>query len=143
RVRDVGRLPPVRPLELAYLDLLHLKHGRHDPSGLCRIGVTEHPRQHVGNDLPREAVFVFEPAALLRAFVSTLRQFVPVVVDLFLRVATDLERDGRREAEYWPTIERGKWLPVELECDGEHRAGGSSVNFAPGLSISGDVQDLG
>jgi hypothetical protein len=55
----------IRPRECINVDLLHVKHGLHGSSGLCRIGVTEHLGQPAGHHLPGDAEFVLEPAALL------------------------------------------------------------------------------
>ena len=79
--------------------LLHLEHGRHHPLGLLGALVAEQPRQHPGHDLPRHAVPVLEPAALPRLLVAALAEPGPVVVDLVLCLALDLERDGLVERE--------------------------------------------
>src|SRR4029450_10617531 len=57
----------VRALQLIDVDLLHLEHCLHDPAGLMRIGIADQLDEGSGNDLPRQAVLVLGPAAVLGA----------------------------------------------------------------------------
>src|SRR5262245_33119581 len=86
-------------LEPRDVELLHLQQFLHHALRLARILVLEHPGELRRDDLPRDAVAVLQPAALLRLGVSALREFVPVVVDLRLGLAEDLEGDGFVELE--------------------------------------------
>ena len=72
------------------------------------------------DDLPREAEPVLEPAA--RALLAALRELAPVLVDLVLRLAADLERDRLAEREVGAAVEGDELLAVELELDGHDRA---------------------
>ena len=63
---------------------------RADFSGLA----VEHFEHSVGDDLPRHAKLVCEPAAL--HFLATVAELVPVVVDFFLRLAVHDEGKRRR-----------------------------------------------
>jgi hypothetical protein len=53
--------------------------------------------------------------ALLGLCISAFREFLPIIVHFFLRLATDLERDGLVECEHQATVERGKGLPLEFK----------------------------
>src|SRR5262245_54447090 len=108
------RLAVIRPLELHDVELLHLHHRLEGFLRLLWVSA-----QHLGHplryDLPRRAKFVLEPATLLRVFVAAFRQLVPVVVELFLRIAEHLERDRFIEFEDRTAVEAGERLSVELE----------------------------
>src|SRR3954447_6832208 len=100
-----------RPLELVDLDLLHREHRPHDALRLLAIRVAEQLREPLGDDLPRQAEPVLEPAA--RAFLSTaLRQLAPVVVDLLLVLTADLQRDRLAERELRPAVQRDELQAV-------------------------------
>src|SRR5437868_2948917 len=88
--RSLGIALPARGrFDRGDVDLLHLEHRFHHPLALRRVRGFDQLDQAVRHDLPGHAEFVLEPAAgLLRAAVH---QIVPVVGDLFLRVAIDLE----------------------------------------------------
>lgn len=62
--------------------------------------------------MPRQAVLVFEPAALLRFFIAARAELLPVIINFFLRLTIDLQRDGFVEFEDGATIQRGEGLPV-------------------------------
>src|SRR5712671_6347174 len=80
------------------------------PSSLPRNG---------GNDLPRQAVFIFEPTA---SFLSpAVGKLVPQLVDLLLRLTAHKERNGWRERKLWGAVQRKEVLSVELESRGHHR----------------------
>src|SRR3712207_457893 len=79
-------------LEPGDLDLLHLQHRLHDPFALFAIGLSEQLRQTLRHDLPREAIFVLEPAALDR-LAAVRSQGGPEPVDLRLILATHRHRD--------------------------------------------------
>ena len=67
------------------VDLVHLKHGLHDALGFLRVFVAQHFTKSGGDDLPGEAVFVFEPAA--SGFLAAGGKLLPQLIDFFLRVA--------------------------------------------------------
>jgi len=79
RALSAGRL-----LQFFHVNLLHAEQRRHYPSGFIRVGVIQQLAQHRGNDLPRETVLVFQPATLLRPFVSAFGQLSPVMVQFLL-----------------------------------------------------------
>ena len=102
-----------RRLDRGDVDLPHLEHRRHRPLGLLLVRVREQLDQPRGNDLPREAEAILQPAA--RAFLAALRERRPVAVDLLLVGAVDLERDRLVERELGAAVQRDELLPVELE----------------------------
>jgi hypothetical protein len=79
--------------------------------GFFRIGVLEHLRQHGGNHLSGHAIPVFEPAALLGLLIAACREFPPIIVQFFLRLTTDLERDGLVKCEHRPPLSTVKACP--------------------------------
>jgi hypothetical protein len=64
--------------------------------------------------LPRQAKFIFEPAA--SAFFSSCGKFLPKIIHFFLRFAVDEERDGFGEFELRAGIDGVKLLPREFKC---------------------------
>ena len=88
------------------------------------------------DDLPGDAVAILEPAA--RAFLATLAQLAPVVVDLGLVGTVDLQRDRLVERELRAAVDRREELAVELEVDREHGPGLARAR----LAVVGDVRDL-
>jgi len=84
------------------VDLLHFEHGFHDPFRFLGIWLTEQLTQPGGNDLPGQTIFVFQPAAL--TFLSTAREFVPILVYFLLRFAIDGKRYGLTEFEVGTTV---------------------------------------
>jgi hypothetical protein len=66
-------------------------------------------RQDGRHHLPGEAEFILEPAA--PAFLAAFRQLAPEIIDLVLRLASDLERDRLVELEMRAAIERDEALP--------------------------------
>src|SRR5436190_19263437 len=85
----------VRVLERFDLDLVHLEHRLHHAVDAFGVPVGQHLIEHARDDLPGHTEAVREPATRIR--ISTLRQRVPVMVDLLLRVAVHDERDRSRE----------------------------------------------
>src|SRR5262245_62943445 len=104
RSRRRETLSRVCALEPGDVDLLHLEHGLHHASGPLRVGVAHPLEEDAGHDLPGHAVLVLEPAALLCLRVATQGERVPVMVDLRLRLAVDLKRDGFVELEDGATV---------------------------------------
>src|SRR5439155_12633223 len=101
-----------------------------------------HFEQSGGHNLPGNAVFVFEPAALLCLCIPALRKLLPVIVHFFLRLATDLERDRLVECEHWATVECGKGVSIQFKCHRHDRSRRSSVDFIPCFSIPSNADDL-
>src|SRR4029450_10151075 len=132
----------IRALELVDVELLHLQHRGHGAIRLACIWVMQHLEQHARHNLPRHTELVLEPAALLRLVVASGGELVPVVVDLFLAFAGDLQGDGLVELEYRASVERGEGLALELERHGQHGAGLSPMDFLPRFAVPSDSNNL-
>src|SRR5205807_387347 len=104
--------------------------------GFRRVLVVEQPAQCGGNDLPRHAVSVGQPAAAV--FLAVGGQLLPQRVDFLLGLAVDEERDRRREGELRATVERMELLPFDLEDHG-HRA---SLRPGARFAVTRDLGDL-
>ncbi|MNN52235.1 hypothetical protein D3C81_1669210 [compost metagenome] len=94
------------------------------------------------HDLPRHAELVFQPAALLGFDGATLGQIAPEMVDLFLILAIDLERDRLAEFEHRPTVKAGEGLAIEFETDGHHRTFRFAMKFLTELAVVGQAGDF-
>ena len=70
-------------------------------------------------------------------FLPAVGQPLPVVVDLVLLLAVDLERDGLAERELGAAVDADEPLSVELELHGHDRA----RLARPGLGVVGDADD--
>src|ERR1700716_2051325 len=64
------------------------------------------------------------------------------MVDFLLCVAINLERNRLVEFEYGTAVQRRERLPLELERDGHHRTGRSSVDLLPDLAVSRNLDDF-
>src|SRR5690606_9961602 len=95
------------------VDLLHLQHGLHGPVGARPVGIAEQARQRARNDLPGDAEAVLQPTAL--AGLPALDEPPPVVVDLLLIGAVDVQRDGLVELELGPAVEGVERHSADLE----------------------------
>src|SRR6266566_3980265 len=105
---------PVRPLEGGEVELAHLQQGLHD---FCRVSgfrVAHHLPQYRGDNLPRHAEAILEPAT--RSVLSAFRQPCPQCIDLVLGLAGRDEREGLRERERRSAIEGRVFLSVQLEA---------------------------
>jgi hypothetical protein len=131
----------LRVLQRCDVDLLHLQHRVHDAAGLGAIGIGEEAWKSGGDDLPGHSEFVFEPRALLRVGIAAFRELVPVVIDLGLRLAADLKRDGCGEFELRSAVQRGEGLPFQFEGDGHRRPRLFAVNLFSGFAVAADVRD--
>src|SRR5262245_28285775 len=89
----------VGPLEPRDIELLHLQQFLHDALRFALVLVLQHPGELRGHDLPRDPVAVLEPAALLRLGVPAFPELFPVLVELRLCLAENLEGDGFVEPE--------------------------------------------
>ena len=125
-----------RLLELRDLDLSHLQHRCHGALRLLTVGVADQLVERLRDDLPGDAVAVLEPSA--RPRFTAVGERVPVAVDLFLRLADDLERDRLVEREVGPAVQREELLPVELERDLHD----CSLGPRPSRAVAADVDDL-
>ena len=136
-------MQPVKGLlQCGEVDFFHEQHGCHHAIRFGRVAGGHHLAHGSRNDLPRRAVLVFQPAALLCLRVAASRQLAPVKVDFVLRVALDLKGNRFVELENRPAIECGEALAVELERHDHHTAGLLPVHFLPGLAVVGDLRDL-
>src|SRR6185436_9260388 len=139
--RALGGHSFVRALQSRDIDLLHVHHCGECALRLVGLFVEKKLVDHRGNDLPREAKFVFEPTAYLCARIAAGRELGPVVVDLALVLAIDLERDGLVELEIRTAVECGEWLSIESELDCHHRSGWFVVLLVPGFAVVRDFAD--
>jgi hypothetical protein len=64
------------------------------------------------------------------------------MIDLYLRLAIDLKRNGFVEFEHGAAIEGSKRLPVEFEGNGHYRSRGLTMMLISRFSIAGYVNDL-
>ncbi len=102
-----------RPPKLVNLDLVHAHDGLGGSLRLAWVGVVDQVKKCGRHDLPRDAEPILEPPAW--PLLPTLGQAFPVVVDLVLVGAEDLEGDGLAEGELGPAVEPDELLPVQAE----------------------------
>src|SRR5438105_3964572 len=100
----------LQPVSTSGCQFWSLQHGLHDALCLCKIFITKQFHQDIGNDLPRQAEFIFQPATL--ALFTSGRKLLPIFIDLLLRLAMDYKRDGFVEFELRSTIEDRKFKAV-------------------------------
>jgi hypothetical protein len=74
------------------VNLFHLVQGRRHPLCFLRVFVLHQIAQNGGDDLPRYAIAVFEPAA--GYFFSARGEFLPQFINFLLRPAVHEERNG-------------------------------------------------
>ena len=98
------------------VNFVHLEHRLHDPLRFFLVLVIEQLAQNRGNNLPRHAEFIFQPAAF--RFFPASGKLLPEVINFILSSATDEERNGFREFELRPTVQRHELHSVEMECGG-------------------------
>src|SRR6185312_9202014 len=127
----------VGSLELGYFDLGHLQHRLRHAIRLLAIGILHQFHEDVRDDLPGHAELVGKPAAHI--WLAALRESVPIVIDLVLRVAMDDERDCRGELVLRAAVEGDERLPIEPELGGHH----GSLLPRPSVAIAINAQDLG
>src|SRR5216683_817589 len=109
---------PIRLLQHGEVELAHLQQGFHDFCRVPRFRVSHHLPQSRGDDLPRHAESVLQPAA--RSFLSPVGQARPDLVDLFLGFAGRDKREGFRERKRRSAVESLVFLSVELEAGVQH-----------------------
>jgi len=124
------------------IELFHAHHGLERALGGCGSWVVEQGGQHPGDDLPGEAELIFDPAALLGAGIAADGEFFPVVIDLLLIFALDLEGDGFAEFEDRAAVECGEGLAFEFKGHGHHRTWRAAMDFLAGLAITRDFGDF-
>src|SRR4029079_7086233 len=99
-------LPVISFLQRRDVELLHLHHRLEralESRGLRVLHHLDHRRRH---DLPRQTELVLEPTALLRPWIASGTQLLPVVVHFLLVLAVHLQRDRLVELEHRPGVER-------------------------------------
>src|SRR6185436_11516498 len=79
-------------LQRGEIELLHLEHRLRGALGLLAVLAGDHLVQRARHDLPRHAVLVLHPAALLLA-AAVAQERVVVAIDLLLILADHHERD--------------------------------------------------
>src|SRR5574341_736663 len=128
-------------LERIDVELLHLEEGVGDARDLLGVLVEHHVDERSGNDLPGETESVLQPAA--GTFLSTLGgELAPEIIDLFLRLAGNLEGDRLVESELRAAVERDEFLPLELEGDHHDRARLLAMDLLPCVHVAADLVDL-
>jgi hypothetical protein len=88
---------PVIIFQFGNIEFLHAEYGAHRPRRFRLVGIAQHLRQGRRKYSPRDAEPILEPTALLDF--ATGGQFLPVMVDLFLRLTRKLEGDCFVELE--------------------------------------------
>ena len=115
-------------LQRGDVDFFHLQHGLADSFGFLGVVVLQHLGEHFGDDLPDEAEFVFDPAAVERFAAGG--EFVPEVVYFLLSFAINQEGYGGIEGVVRAAIERAEFLAIENEGGDENFAAGKLAGFS-------------
>src|SRR6202050_5447878 len=111
-----------RCLQRGDVELHHLHHRSH------RFGMLQDLANIFRHDLPAQAELVRQPAA--GPWLATLKQLVPVAVDLGLVLTRDGVRESRRERLRGATVEERHLLAHELDGDGRDLSGGPGPHAA-------------
>jgi hypothetical protein len=127
-------------LQLFDLDFAHLQNGPHHPIRFLSVLVLHHLADVRGNDLPRNAEFVPESAALFGS--PAFGEFLPELVYFLLRSTVCNERNGGRELEMRAAVQCEKFLPIELKQHGQHRTLGPARSRCPWFSVMGNGFNL-
>src|ERR1700730_4792086 len=109
---------PIGLLKGRDVELSHLQQSLHD---FCRVPgfrVSHHLPQSRGDDLPRHTESILERAA--RAFLSTIREPRPDLIELLLSFAGRDKGEGLRERKGLATVEGRVFLSVEKEAGVQH-----------------------
>src|SRR5574340_43763 len=130
-----------RAFERGDVEFLHAHHRHHCAVDTAGVRIGDEVDQPIRHDLPRQAVAVGEPAALLRFRRAVCAEFFPVMIDLGLRLAMYDERHRRAELEMRSAVERGETLAVEFEFDRHRRPGGLTVLFPARFAVARDLDD--
>src|SRR4029079_8713862 len=91
-------------------------------------GIGHHLEHHSGDDLPRNAVAVFQPPARLR--LSALEKRVPVAIDFRLILAIHYERNSVVERIHLASSHRSERLAEQLELDDFYGSRRAARRFA-------------
>src|SRR3954468_2632711 len=102
------------------VDLAHLQHRLHGAAAALVAGRAQQLVHALGPDLPGQAEAVLEPPA--RALLPAVAELLPVVVDLGLVGALDLEGHRLAEGELGAAVDADKALAVQLPFDGHDGA---------------------
>ena len=104
--------------------------------------MVEHLDHAHGNDLPGEAVFVFQPPALLSLGIAALAEFLPIIIHLILCLALDLQGHSFVEFKMRPAIKRGEGLTIQLKSHGQDGTRRLAMDFLPAIRVMGNGGDL-
>src|ERR1700732_909469 len=126
----------VGALEPGDVDLLHLHHRPHDGLRFRGVVILKQTPQGSGDDLPRYAEFVLEPAAAL--LLAAGGELLPQRVDFGLARAVDEERYRRRKGEVRAAVQREERLSLQFEGD-RHRA---SLRAGASIAVTRHLGDL-
>src|ERR1700728_4154703 len=111
-----------RGLQRSDVELYHLHHRSH------RFGMLQDLANLLRHDLPAQAELVRQPAA--GHGLATLKQLVPVAVDLGLVLARDGVRESRRERVRGATVEERHLLAHKFNGDDRGLSGGPGPHAA-------------
>src|SRR3954451_18098874 len=111
-----------RGLQCGDVELYHFHHRGH------RLGMLQDLADLLRHDLPAQAELVRQPTAG-HGF-ATLKQLVPVAVDLGLVLARDGVRESRRERVRWATVEERHLLAHQFDGDSCDLSGGPWTHTA-------------
>ena len=122
-------------LKRADVELLHFEHCLHHALRFFRVGIAQQLPQLRRHDLPRQAEFVLEPAAL--NFPAVCGEFFPVRIHFLLRLTAHDERDCLGELVDRSAVEGGELHAVELEGDrhGAPRLAGACFGIARDIAL--------
>src|SRR5579883_623938 len=88
----------------------------------------------VGNHLPGNAIFILEPAPVLRIFISC-SELLPVMVYVCLGFTVDLERDCFIKGKNRPPIECHKCLSIQFKSYTHDAASRFTMDFKSCFTI--------
>lgn len=119
------------------VNLLHVHHRIRSLPRHLLITRSQQLLQHSRNNLPRKPKLIRNPATLLLGRVTSLSKLAPVIIDLLLVLAVDLEGDGLGELPFGgASVETDEGVAAELELDDHDGAGFLAVDF---LACFGEV----
>src|SRR5690606_490611 len=121
-------------LQRCHVELHHLQHSFHHRMNLLWFIVVDQVHETPRDDLPGDAELIGDPAALRRGRAGT-DQLVPVLVDLFLALAVDKERETLGECEVRATVVPHEGLTTDDEFGGSNWAVLASAGDAPDLRV--------
>lgn len=139
----VGLLLPLKSIRQALdIHLLHRHHGNSDSDPLILIALPQIFDELLGHNLviinthpsfpvfharktylPADSKLISQPPTNPLLLWASLTELIPVIVDLSLVLALDLERDRLVELEERAAVEADERVALEVESDGEHGAG--------------------